>query len=275
MVGVVGGVNPDAIAVDKRLAAHILHRFGGRGQAILPGRGGGRRQGRFRAGQLISCRCPIDCRLATHFGRCGKLVQRLLDDGVPAGLGEDVVFLDQVTGVGGDDAVADAEVDNALHQFWRFAVQPDFIQQVANGPRGPQAGDEGIAARLAKDVVLIHKGLRLAVHFTAQGDGGRATGAIAAGQGQLRAGKEVGQFRGVKLVHHNVAKIQADVGQDGGADLGVEAANRFVDGLPRPDVGRGAAVILGQAVQQQRVHVVAHAKGEEARAGGRGLLNGV
>ena len=108
---------------------------------------------------------------------------------LPRCLAENIIFFDEIAGVGGDDAVADAQIDHALHQFRILAVQPDFGQQMADGPRRPQAGDELIAAAVLELIVAVGEGLRHAVHLTVQGNRRRAAITVAPGQHQLRAGK--------------------------------------------------------------------------------------
>ncbi len=136
------------------------------------------------------------------------------------------------------------------------------MRRVAHKPR-----DERLAARaLAEVQVAVDEGLLLAADFAGQGDVDvirRA--AIAPDEGQLVAREQVGQrLRRVDRVEHDAADVQLDVGQHRRADLVVQAGDFFVDPFGRADVGRRAAMIAHQRVEQEGVHVVADAEGEQA-----------
>ena len=97
--------------------------------------------------------------------------------------------------------------------------------------------------------------------------------AVAADDHQLRPGKEVGQGVGVDVLHIDPAKVDLQVGQQRRADLGVEGRHLLVDGLLGPDVAAGPPVVLGDGVEQDGVHVVAHAKGKDAGIVRRGVAH--
>src|SRR5690606_14440733 len=67
--------------------------------------------------------------------------------------------------------------------------------------------------------------------------------------------------------------LQVEIGQDRRAHFGVEAADLFIDALAGTNVGAGAALLLGQGVEQQGVHVIAHAEGEDAQVRGGRLVD--
>ena len=77
--------------------------------------------------------------------------------------------------LGGLAAFIDAEHALDVNYAKRLGVdtanllisQPDFGEQVADGSRGPEAGDEFIAAIGPEGIILIGEGLFAAVDFTA------------------------------------------------------------------------------------------------------------
>ncbi len=54
---------------------------------------------------------------------------------------------DQVGRVGRDDAVFARQFGDFVPQLGVLAVQPDFVEQIADAPRGPEARDEFVVSR--------------------------------------------------------------------------------------------------------------------------------
>ena len=70
------------------------------------------------------------------------------------------VFHDQVGGVGGDDAVLARQFGDFVAQLRVLAVQPDFVQQVADPPGGPEPRDESCFRRFLGEFDLVGELLR-------------------------------------------------------------------------------------------------------------------
>ena len=74
---------------------------------------------------------------------------------------------------------------------------------------------------------------------------------------------QVAERRGEPLGRADRRQHQPEVRQHGPAHDGKEVAEDQLEVLARPDIGRSAGVLVGQAVEQDRVDVVADAEGED------------
>ena len=223
--------------------------------------------GRFGPAHVSLC-LSLRHRWRANGGRC-RHSQEFLRRRVLPFRGQDVLLLDEERGVGGDDAVPDAQLDDGVHPLPLLAVEPNLCQQVADLARGPQPRDEAcgepcrtIVAPLGVESALVVELPPLAVHLTGERDAGRAALPVAAHQDQLRAREEVGQRVGVGVLDQHIAKVQFDVRQDRRTDLGVETGDLLVNPLVGADVAGGPPLLLGQRVQKDGVNVVADAEGE-------------
>ena len=269
---IVGAVDPDPFAQEEGAAAGDLQwSLGDDLPARIRDGHRGHRQRGFGRGQRALDSCPVHSFLPAHTCRSGEhFPGRFFNGRHPCSLVEYVILFDQEAGVGRDDAIARAQIDDRLHQFGILAVQPDLLHQMANGPRGPEARDERLAAFVAECLVMKGVGLLPAVGRAGQRDGGCPALTIAPGHDQLRPGEQIGQLCRVDLIGADAAHVERDVGQNRRIDLVVERANGFVGILARSHIRRGAALILGQRIQQRGVHVVADAESEQTGVVGQG-----
>ncbi len=112
---------------------------------------------------------------------------------------------DQVAGIGGDDAVGQAEIHDGGHGFLGWPLPADLIQECADLAGGPQPGHKvippgGGQLAVGKDVALV-----AAIDRPGQGDGDGAggLGIVAAGQHHLLSGEKVGQGIGITVGHQD------------------------------------------------------------------------
>lgn len=57
--------------------------------------------------------------------------------------GQDVIFCDEETGVGSNDAVAHTQLHHTVDQLFVLAIQTDAIEQITDAAGCPKASDEG------------------------------------------------------------------------------------------------------------------------------------
>ena len=121
----------------------------------------------------------------------------------------------QVGGVGGDDAVADAQAHDLVDGLLAGSVQADLAQQITDLARRPQAVDGGLGggglAALSENLVGEAEGLRLPVHLAGQGHICPPALAVAPHQHGLRAGEEVRQGGGIQVIDRQPAEIQRKI----------------------------------------------------------------
>jgi hypothetical protein len=85
---------------------------------------------------------------------------------------------------------------------------------------------------------------------------------IATQDQELVSRKEVGQGGGKDLLGVHSPKLQGHITKYGRTDLVVEGGNGVLYALIGPYIARGAMMLLGESVQQNRVDIVPHPEGE-------------
>ena len=98
----------------------------------------------------------------------------------------------QVSGVGGHDAVFPGQVGDFVAQLGVFAVQPNFIEQISHPPCRPQAGNEIVFGTFGREMGFIGELLFGAIDGAFDGDRGIAFARIASDEHQLFAFEKVG-----------------------------------------------------------------------------------
>ncbi len=142
-------------------------------------------------------------------------------------------------------------------------MQADLPQKISNPSRGPQASDEAFPALLAEVHITVAETMGLAVHFTRERHFRISTVAISPHKHELAPHKQVGEWIGIGVFHHDITEIEREVCEQRRADLGIEIRDLRLDILPGPHVIGCAAIVLSQRIEQDRVHFVADSKGEQ------------
>ena len=120
-----------------------------------------------------------------------------------------------------------------------------------------------------REVDVVDERLGSVGGVATDGDRGLALALVAAREQCLIAGEDTGDTSGGQVPGVDAVDGDLDVGEHGRRDHLPQAGDLGVDALVGGDVVAGAGELGGQRVEQDGVHVVAHAEGEELRPLGR------
>src|SRR5207244_1528256 len=82
-----------------------------------------------------------------------------------------LIFNNQVGGVGSYDSIFSGEFRDFVAKFRVFSVQPDFIQQIPNPSRGPEAGQKFVFGTFFWEISFRGKRFVLPVYGAVSGNG--------------------------------------------------------------------------------------------------------
>ena len=184
------------------------------------------------------------------------------------------VLDDEVGGVGRDDAVFARELGDLVLQFLVLTAQANLIEQEADAARGPEARDEFVIVGLVRKFHVVGEFLRLAVDRAFDLHRAVALTGVTAGEQKLLALEQVGHGRGIEFGHaHRAGEGDLGIRQHRFLDLGEEGRDFDFDVFFRQHVLAEGFCLLGDFVEQMRVHVGADAEAEDARVGFVRLLH--
>src|SRR5690606_30623647 len=115
-------------------------------------------------------------------GRCGRHARREF--------GLDPRLLDQVRGVLGEDAVAEAEGADLLDQLGRTSLEADLAAQLADPARGPELRHVAVLRGVARKGRLDGEPLTAAVAGSLDDDGAAAAALVARQHDEFLAEEE-------------------------------------------------------------------------------------
>jgi hypothetical protein len=138
-----------------------------------------------------------------------------------------------------------------------FAVQPYLVEEIAHAALGPYARHERVIAGLRIDVEL--ECLGIAANLACKGDIPFKRAEILAGDGHLRAEEDVGKLLRIDHVGAEPVELDFAVGEYRCLDAAIELAQAYLEVFARSDGCREAAVLLGEAVDEDEVDIVADA----------------
>ena len=94
------------------------------------------------------------------------------------------------------NAILLAQPHDLVPQFGVFAVEADLLQQVADLPAGPEAGDEAVLALPIRELDRVREGALVPADVTAEADRSMPRALVTPKHQKLRAGEEIGQSLG-------------------------------------------------------------------------------
>ena len=172
-------------------------------------------------------------------------------------------LLDQVGGVLGDDAVAQAELADLFDQLAVGTVQPNLSRQRTRLSRRPQPRDEVVLVLASRELHLVAEALRLpgsrALHHQLTG----SMSPITTKQYQLLTKEQIGQGARVVVLELHRSAHDTQIGESRMADLAGQRGDRLFDVVSRADIADRTAAARRHPIEQIGVDVVADTKSKD------------
>jgi hypothetical protein len=161
-----------------------------------------------------------------------------------------------------------------VDQLAVLPVQAHLIEQEAHAALRPDRGHEVLAFAIFGEARVEREDAFGISAATVQADRVVAGLLVAAGHDELLAKEEIRQPAWRHAIPLDLRALELQVAQDRVRDLVEERADLDLDVLLRSHVVARAACLFAERIDQEGVHVVADAEGEDARFVCVGLLDG-